>query len=101
MNRLLISVPSGQTWSYSYAYDRYGNRWQQNLVGTGGSGTHFSTTFNSSNRISDGTATYDAGPRQNEYCESFNGKLREECLNRQIIYSLREAQIVIEKWRVE
>ncbi len=32
--------------------------------------------------------------------ESFNGKLRDECLNGEIFYSLKEAQIVIEKWRV-
>jgi putative transposase len=30
-----------------------------------------------------------------------NGKLRDECLNGEIFYSLKEAQIVIEKWRVE
>ncbi|HEY4766817.1 MAG TPA: IS3 family transposase [Candidatus Sulfotelmatobacter sp.] len=40
-------------------------------------------------------------PWENGYCESFNGKLRDECLNEEIFYSLREAQIVIEKWRVE
>jgi putative transposase len=40
-------------------------------------------------------------PWENGYCESFNGKLRDECLNGEIFYSLREAQIVIEKWRVE
>ena len=34
------------------------------------------------------------------YCESFNGKLRDECLNGEIFYSLKEAQIVIETWRV-
>ena len=33
------------------------------------------------------------------YCESFNGKLRDELLNGEIFYSLREAQIVIESWR--
>ena len=33
------------------------------------------------------------------YCESFNGKLRDECLNGEIFYSLREAQVVIEMWR--
>ncbi len=38
---------------------------------------------------------------ENGYCESFNGKLRDECLNGEIFYSLKEAQIVIEKWRVE
>jgi transposase InsO family protein len=35
------------------------------------------------------------------YCESFNGKPRDECLNGEIFYSLREAQIVIEQWRIE
>ena len=39
-------------------------------------------------------------PWENGYCESFNGKLRDECLNREIFYSLREAQIVIEQWRI-
>ena len=40
-------------------------------------------------------------PWENGYCESFNGKLRDECLNGEIFYSLREAQVVIEQWRVE
>jgi putative transposase len=38
-------------------------------------------------------------PRENGYCESFNGKLRDECLNGEILYSLKEASIVIEQWR--
>lgn len=38
-------------------------------------------------------------PWENGYCESFNGKLRDELLNGEIFYSLREAQIVIEQWR--
>jgi putative transposase len=33
-------------------------------------------------------------------CESFDGKLRDERLNGEIFYSLKEAQIVIESWRV-
>jgi transposase InsO family protein len=40
-------------------------------------------------------------PWENGYCESFNGRLRDECLNGEIFLSLREAQIVIENWRVE
>jgi putative transposase len=40
-------------------------------------------------------------PWENGYCESFNGKLRDECLNGEIFYSLKEAQTVIERWRVE
>lgn len=38
-------------------------------------------------------------PWENGYCESFNGKLRDECLNGEIFYSLKEATIVIEQWR--
>ena len=32
-------------------------------------------------------------PWENGYCECFNGKLRDECLNGEICYSLREARI--------
>lgn len=38
-------------------------------------------------------------PWENGYCESFNGKLRDELLNGEIFYSLKEAQAVIEQWR--
>jgi transposase InsO family protein len=38
-------------------------------------------------------------PWENGYCESFNGKLRDELLNGEIFYSLKEAQVVIGQWR--
>jgi transposase InsO family protein len=38
-------------------------------------------------------------PWENGYCESFNGKLRDELLNGEIFYTLNEAKIVIEAWR--
>ena len=38
-------------------------------------------------------------PWVNGYCESFNGRFRDELLNGEIFYSLREAQIIIEEWR--
>lgn len=38
-------------------------------------------------------------PWENGYCESFNGRFRNELLNGEIFYSLREAQIIIEEWR--
>jgi transposase InsO family protein len=38
-------------------------------------------------------------PWENGYVESFNGKLRDELLNREIFYTLREAQVLIEAWR--
>ncbi len=39
-------------------------------------------------------------PWENGYCESFNGKLRDELLNGEIFYTLREAHVLIEQWRV-
>jgi transposase InsO family protein len=38
-------------------------------------------------------------PWENGYCESFNGKLRNELLDGEIFYTLREAQVLIEQWR--
>ena len=38
-------------------------------------------------------------PWENGYCESFNARLRDELLNGEVFYSLREAQILIEQWR--
>ena len=38
-------------------------------------------------------------PWENGYCESFNARLRDEFLNGEIFYSLKEAQILIENWR--
>ncbi len=38
-------------------------------------------------------------PWENGYVESFNGKLRDELLNGEIFYSLKEAQVMIETWR--
>ena len=38
-------------------------------------------------------------PWENGYIESFNARLRDELLNGEILYTLREAQIVIESWR--
>jgi len=40
-------------------------------------------------------------PWENGYNESFNGKLRDELLNREIFYTLREAQVLVERWRQE
>ena len=40
-------------------------------------------------------------PWENGYIESFNGKLRDELLNREIFYTLQEAKILIEQWRRE
>jgi transposase InsO family protein len=52
-------------------------------------------------KVGTGTLYIEPGsPWENGFCESFNGKLRDECLNGEIFYSLKEAQIVIEKWRV-
>lgn len=38
-------------------------------------------------------------PWENGYVESFNGKMRDELLDREIFYTLKEAQTLIEDWR--
>jgi putative transposase len=40
-------------------------------------------------------------PWENGYIESFNGKLRDELLNREVFTTLTEAKVLIEQWRRE
>jgi transposase InsO family protein len=40
-------------------------------------------------------------PWENDYIESFNGKLRDELLNREIFTTLEEAKVLIGQWRKE
>lgn len=42
-----------------------------------------------------------ASPWENGYVESFNGKLRDELLNRELFLSLPEARYVLDAWRTE
>jgi len=38
-------------------------------------------------------------PWENGFVESFNGKLRDELLNRELFDTLKEAEVLIEQWR--
>lgn len=40
-------------------------------------------------------------PTQNAFVESFNGRLRDECLNEHLFSSLGEARSLIEDWRID
>ena len=42
-----------------------------------------------------------ASPWENGYVESFNGKLRDELLNRELFLSVPEARFVLDEWRQE
>ncbi len=54
------------------------------------------------NRIGVKTLFIEPGsPWENGYIESFNGKLRDELLNREIFTTLIEAKVLIEQWRKE
>jgi putative transposase len=54
------------------------------------------------NRIGVKTLFIERGsPWENGYIESFNGKLRDELLNREIFTTLEEAKVLIEQWRRE
>jgi len=53
-------------------------------------------------RIGVKTAFIEPGsPWENGYNESFNGKLRDELLNGEIFYNIKEAKVLIENWRKE
>lgn len=47
-------------------------------------------------------ATYitPGSPWENGYVESFNARMRAEFLNRELFYTLKEAQVLTEQWRV-
>ena len=40
-------------------------------------------------------------PMQNGFVESFNGRLRDECLNEHLFTNLNEAREIIEAWRID
>ena len=42
-----------------------------------------------------------ASPWENGYVESFNGRLRDELLDRELFLSLPEARIVLDQWRMD
>ena len=49
-----------------------------------------------------GTAYIEPGcPWENPFIESFNGKLRDELLNVEEFADLRQAQVIVEDWRIE
>jgi len=53
-------------------------------------------------RVGVGTLFIEPGsPWENGFIESFNGKLRDELLNGEIFYTVREARVLIERWRRE
>jgi putative transposase len=52
------------------------------------------------NAVGAKTAYIEPGsPWENGYCESFNARFRDELLNGEIFYSLKEAQVIFEQWR--
>jgi putative transposase len=54
------------------------------------------------NRLGVKTLFIDPGsPWENGYIESFNGKLRDELLDREIFTTLEEARVLIDQWRRE
>ena len=40
-------------------------------------------------------------PQQNGFVESFNGRLRDECLNEEVFSSLNEARLILGAWRYD
>ena len=40
-------------------------------------------------------------PWENGYCESFNGRFRDECLKGELFLNLTEARYVADRWRMD
>ena len=40
-------------------------------------------------------------PVQNAFVESFNGRIRDECLNEHVFRSLSQARGIVEAWRID
>ncbi len=40
-------------------------------------------------------------PIEDAYIESFHGRLRDECLNAEIFFSLEDARRKLERWRID
>jgi putative transposase len=40
-------------------------------------------------------------PVENGHIESFNGRLRDECLNVELFWSIEDARAKLERWRVD
>jgi putative transposase len=53
-------------------------------------------------RLGVGTLFIEPGsPWENGYVESFNGKLRDECLNGELFLNLTETRYVVDRWRLD
>ena len=54
-------------------------------------------------RLTGTTTTYIApgAPWENPFVESFNGRLRDECLNVEEFWDLPQAKVIVEDWRME
>jgi putative transposase len=40
-------------------------------------------------------------PMQNGFVESFNGRLRDECLNGHLFANVKEARQIVDDWRID
>ena len=52
-------------------------------------------------RVRGGTTSRLANPPRTYFIRSFNGRLRDECLNEHLFTSLIEARRIIEAWRID
>ena len=51
--------------------------------------------------MSNGTTLRPANRCRNGFVESFNGRLRDECLNEHLFENLKHARLIIEEWRID
>jgi putative transposase len=79
-----------------------GSPWRRSSINSGKPRSTSQVIRRWLNRLGVNTLFIEPGsPWENGYIESFNGKLRDELLNREIFYTLTEAKVLIEQWRRE
>ena len=101
-------------WSYDFVADRTADgrafrmltvidEYSRKLAGLADTGEFTAKTVRDwMSRVGVKTLFIEPGsPWENGYCESFNGKLRDELLARERFDTLKEAKVLIERWRHE
>jgi len=105
--REALAVEVERRMSYSYVLDRLADLFIERGVpkyirSDNGSEFIVSALRRWLKRVNVKTLYIESGsPWENGYIESFNGKLRDELLNRELFDTLFEAKILTERWRKE
>ena len=106
---LIRPAKANEIWSIDFMFDRIASGRTLKCLAIVDDATHEAVAIvpehaiggDHLTRILDGICSQRGKPNQNAYVKSFNGRLRDECLNEHWFTSLAHARTVIETWRRE